>query len=177
MHPDTRSGRPQPPAQDPELCLAVNQAARTLSHAIASGLSRLGLTVGQLPALLALYAEDGLTQAALAQRTQVEQPTMALTLRRMERDGLITRTPDPSDGRRALVLLTPKAKALRDDVQSLRSSIDRKAATGLSDLEQEMLHRLLNRVIANLHTETPPPRDTRKAAGPPGPQDPAYGVA
>jgi DNA-binding MarR family transcriptional regulator len=42
----------------------------------------------------------------------IEQPTMAFTLRRMERDGIIERSPDPEHGRKSLVKLT--ARAARD---------------------------------------------------------------
>ena len=47
-----------------------------------------------------------LSQTALARWASVEQPTMANTLNRMERDGLIVRTPDPDDRRSALISLT-----------------------------------------------------------------------
>jgi DNA-binding MarR family transcriptional regulator len=36
----------------------------------------------------------------------------------MERDGLLTRTPDPADGRGVLIELTPRALALFDAVRA-----------------------------------------------------------
>ncbi|MFB0619504.1 MarR family winged helix-turn-helix transcriptional regulator [Streptomyces sp. AGS-58] len=98
-----------------------------------------------------LYATDGQTQSELAPRTGVEQPTMAENLRRMERDGLITRSPDPADARRALVHLTGKARGIRGDVQALRSGIDAQALAGFTGEERD---RLAGRLVDNLHTLT-----------------------
>lgn len=50
---------------------------------------------GQFAQLLALYERDGVTQQELCEIVRIEQPTMAVTLQRMERDGLITRRRDP----------------------------------------------------------------------------------
>ena len=51
-----------------------------------------------------------LTQKELARLAAIEQPTMAATLARMERDGLIERRADPDDGRSSLVSLSAKAR-------------------------------------------------------------------
>ncbi|WP_393734522.1 MarR family winged helix-turn-helix transcriptional regulator [Streptomyces sp. Y20] len=141
------------------VCYTVNHAARLLGQAIACRLAALGVTTGQLPTLLALYAQDGQTQTQLARRTGVEQPTMAVNLRRMERDGLITRTPDPADARRALVHLADKARAVRHDVQALRSRIDTEALAGFTPAEHEQLRGMLDRLVHNLNTLTAEPCD------------------
>ncbi|MEU0009066.1 MarR family transcriptional regulator [Streptomyces sp. NPDC006314] len=138
------------------VCYTVNHAARLLGQAITHRLAALGASPGQLPTLLALYGRDGLTQSELARHTGVEQPTMALNLKRMERDGLITRSPDPTDARRALVHLTDRAKAVRTDIQALRAGIDTQALAGFSPEEHAQLRALLDRLVNNLHTLTSP---------------------
>jgi DNA-binding MarR family transcriptional regulator len=90
---------------------------------------------GQFAQLLALYQTDGLTQAELCTRVQIEQPTMANTLARMERDGLITRTPDPADQRRALVRLTEHARRLEPDLLAAARAVNDLATQGLTDEE------------------------------------------
>ncbi|MEU7605471.1 MarR family transcriptional regulator [Streptomyces sp. NPDC041003] len=137
---------------EPMVCAVINHVARLLSQAIADRLAELGVTLGQLPALLALYEQDGLTQSELARRTGVEQPTMAVNLRRMERDGLIARTPDPGDARRALVGLTPKAKSIREPVRQLRAGIDEDSLTGFTPAEHVQLRDFLARITGNLDT-------------------------
>ncbi|NJO54474.1 MAG: MarR family transcriptional regulator, partial [Bacteroidales bacterium] len=75
----------------------VNLAARLFERALTERIAPLGLTTGQFPVLLALWERDGLSQSDLVRIVRVEQPTMAQTLSRMERDGLIARTADPAD--------------------------------------------------------------------------------
>ena len=85
-------------------------AARLYARALDRRLRRrLGVSSGQAPVLLALAASDALSQKVLTDIAAVEQPTMAATLSRMERDGLITRRPDPADRRSMLFALTPEA--------------------------------------------------------------------
>src|ERR1700730_12749653 len=104
----------------------TNLAARLFARAIDERLRPLGVSSGQLPVFFALAGGGALRQTALAQAAAIEQPTMAATLSRMERDGLIQRRPDPSDRRSALIVLTAaalkKAKAVEDAVRSVNAS-------------------------------------------------------
>jgi DNA-binding MarR family transcriptional regulator len=79
-----------------------------------------------MPILFALAGGGALTQKRLAAIAAIEQPTMAATLARMERDGLVKRTPDPNDRRSALVALTPaaerKAAAVREAVEEVNAA-------------------------------------------------------
>jgi DNA-binding MarR family transcriptional regulator len=51
--------------------------------------------------------------AALASAFQVTRPTMTSTLARLERSGLVSIRPDPSDGRGKLVSITQAGRAMR----------------------------------------------------------------
>ena len=62
-------------------------------------LGALGTWPGQIPIVLCLLAEEGLSQKELIERTRIEQSTMAEHLDRMERDGLIYRVRDKRDRR------------------------------------------------------------------------------
>lgn len=61
--------------------------------------------------LLPLYEEDGLQMGELARRSRLSKQTMTTLVRRVERDGLVERRPDPADARATLVALTPRARA------------------------------------------------------------------
>ena len=54
-------------------------------------LERLGLHPGQVPLLVALYREDGLSQKELVKRLSVKPSTVAVMIKRMERNGLLLR--------------------------------------------------------------------------------------
>jgi len=128
----------------------VNHAARLLEAALRSQISPLGVSPGEMPALLCLYDEDGLTQKELCSRVDIAQATMALTLGRMERDGLVKRVPDPGDGRSSLIMLTPRARDLEEDLLRLAGETNDRAAHGLSAAQMEDLIASLGRIIANL---------------------------
>ena len=130
----------------------VNHVARLLEAALHQRISPLGVVPGQFAQILALYEEDGLTQRQLCDLVRIEQPTMAKTLQRMERDLLIRREPDPGDGRRARVLLTAHARALRSDLVDAATAVNAAATKGLSDREVSEFMRTLARIIDNLET-------------------------
>lgn len=132
------------------MCLDIVGVTRQLNDLMSRRLAQYGVTIGQLPALLALYAKDGLTQSELARRTGVEQPTMALTLKRMTRDGLVRRVTNPADRRAAHIHLTERAQSIRDALQASRADLDEIALGGLSASERLMLANLLRRMAHNL---------------------------
>jgi DNA-binding MarR family transcriptional regulator len=50
---------------------------------------------------------------------------MTELVRRLERDGLVERRPDPSDGRAALVLLTERTRAFEPVAAGVLAELDR----------------------------------------------------
>jgi len=128
----------------------TNWAARLFTPAIDLRLKALGLSSAYLPVFFALGSGEALTQKTLAEAAAVEQPTMAATLNRMERDGLIRRVPDPTDGRSSLVSLTRGAMAKVPKVQAATRDVNQVALSNLSDAEQAQLLLLLGRVISAL---------------------------
>jgi DNA-binding MarR family transcriptional regulator len=141
---------PLPP--ESSLGYLVNHLGRLLAQALRERIEPHGVVPGQFAQLLALYETDGLTQAELCARVQIEQPTMANTLARMERDGLITRTPDPADQRRALVRLTEHARRLEPDLLAAARAVNGLATQGLNDEEITTFQTALAAAIANLET-------------------------
>ncbi|MFZ5746382.1 MAG: MarR family winged helix-turn-helix transcriptional regulator [Pseudomonadota bacterium] len=128
----------------------TNWAARLYARAIDRELASIGLSSAHLPVLFALDAGTPLAQKALAEIAAVEQPTMAATLARMERDGLVERLPHPSDRRSSLFRLS---EAARSRMPATRAAIDRVNAagmTGASAQEQAQHRAMLRSVVASL---------------------------
>lgn len=130
----------------------VNHLARLLEHALRVRIGQHGVVPGQFAPLLALYEQDGLTQRELCDRVRIEQPTMANTLQRMERDGLVDRVPDPADRRRAQVLLTERARALQGVLTAAAREVNAAATRGLDESEAAVVMDAVGRLIANLET-------------------------
>ena len=128
----------------------VSLAARGFARLSEARLKPLGFGLGHLPVLVALRDGRASTQRDLARFARVEQPPMAQMLARMERDGLIHRTPDPDDRRSSRVVLTEAARARMPEAIAalLRGNGD--ALGGFTAAEAEQLVALLTRLIANL---------------------------
>ena len=132
------------------LAFGVGLMNRLFEHELRAALRPVGVQPGQVPVLLALYETDGLTQSDLARIAGVEQPTMAATLRRMERDGLVRRSPDLDDQRRVGVYLSSTARALEQPVIDAARAVNRRAVRGLSADERSLLYRVIDRAHVNL---------------------------
>ncbi len=120
----------------------TNWAARLFARAIDRRLRPHGLSSGHMPIFFALGDGQSLTQKRLAELAAIEQPTMAATLSRMERDGLIARRPDPEDGRRALVSLTPRALELAPAVRAAAAEVNAIAGAAVDGGEAEIIAAL-----------------------------------
>ena len=128
----------------------TNWAARLFARAIDQRLKLIGVSSGQLPVFFALAGGKALTQKELARLAAIEQPTMASTLARMERDGLIERTPDPNDGRSSLVSLSAKAKRKADLVMQAITEVNASTLEVLSPAERAAYLDSLAKIIAAL---------------------------
>lgn len=128
----------------------TNWAARLFARAIDRRLKEIGVASGQMPVFFALGNGAALPQKKLAQIASIEQPTMAATLSRMERDGLIVRRPDPDDGRSQLVELTPAAMEKAALVKQAGMSVHAKALEQLSEDERALFLDMLARIVSSL---------------------------
>lgn len=100
--------------------------------------------------LMELFNEDGLTQAELVQRIDVEQPTLVRTLDRMERDGFIIKSPSPTDRRATYIHLTEKAKGTKSLLDHSARQLNTQALSGFTEEEQKELRQYINRILQNL---------------------------
>ncbi|MDE1994501.1 MAG: MarR family transcriptional regulator [Rhizobiaceae bacterium] len=128
----------------------INMASRAFSRLGERRVKTLGFNIGQLPVLYLLRNGAQMSQKDLAKFAKIEQPSMAQMLARMERDGLIRRTPDPADGRSSLVSLTDAAiarlPAAREALEEGREVV----LEGFSDDDVQTLVRLMRRLNQNL---------------------------
>ncbi len=128
----------------------TNHAARLFVRRIQERLVPLGMSVAAMPVIMALAKRSPLTQRELAAAAAIEQPTMAATLARLERDGVIVRAPDPEDGRSALVSLSADAEGKMPAVMVAAREVNAHALSGLSEAERVAFLDMLGRVIARL---------------------------
>lgn len=128
----------------------ANWAARLFARAIDRRLKPIGLSSAHMPVMFSLGGGRELSQKALADAASIEQSTMAATLSRMERAGLVRRRPDPRDRRAALFSLTGLAREKADAVLCAAREVNALALGTLDEAEQAQFLDMLARVAAAL---------------------------
>lgn len=126
-----------------------NHTARLFALLLAQRLKPLGIAPAQFPILVQLWQQDGLSQNELVERADLAQATIANTLGRMERDGLIERVANPDDARSRLIVLTDKAWGLQNQATDIAMTINREVLAVLSSDEQAQLLDMMNRIVDN----------------------------
>lgn len=124
--------------------------ARLFDRNLAAGLRRYAVPIGQWSLLLMLWAEDGISQRALSERASIDEATAARTLARMVRDGLVRRRKSKSDKRQYEIVLTDRARELRDYLIFEAEAVNRRAIDRLSKDEILQFRTLLTKVHKNL---------------------------
>ena len=132
----------------------INHLSRQITLALNEKLKAHGVAPGQFPVLQCLWEQDGLTQRELYERVKIEQATMSNTLKRMERDCLIYREPDPMDRRAMRIHLTGMARKLEDKLTKGAKSVNKTALDGLKKKDRKHLMELFGHMVENLEKAT-----------------------
>jgi DNA-binding MarR family transcriptional regulator len=74
--------------------------------------------------LIPLFEEDGLRMGELARRARLSKQSMTDLVRRLERDGLVERRPDPADARASLITLSARSRAFRPVAEGILRRLD-----------------------------------------------------
>lgn len=134
----------------------VNRLARLFEAALRDRIAAYGVVPGQFPALLALYEHDGQTQQELCQIASVSQSTMAKTLARMERDGLVRTERDSRDGRCTRYHLTTRARELEACLAAAGHAVIAQAISGIPDALLAAFDQALDQMAVNLAAPSSP---------------------
>jgi len=106
-----------------------------------------GYSAPQLLALSRLDREGPATVTALAQAEGIRPQSMGAHIAVLEEAGLVTRAPDPSDGRQSILSLTPAAEDLIKNYRAARNDwLFRAIRTKLTTAEQDQLEQSLELV-------------------------------
>jgi DNA-binding MarR family transcriptional regulator len=124
--------------------------ARLLRRRFDSRVRDLGLTRAQWQVLGTVSKLEGLKQAALAERLEIEPITLTRLLERMEKGGWIRRVADKSDRRTRQVFLTPKAAPVLKSLRSVGQQLLAEILDGIPPAAQKQLHATLLQLNNNL---------------------------
>ena len=120
---------------DDELRIAIMRLARRMRLERADE----DVTDGQLSVLFVLTKHGAQTLGALSEHERVTPPSMNRTVNALEKNGLIVRESSPDDGRKVLITLTDRARALVAETQRRRVAWFSRQLASLSATERGAL--------------------------------------
>lgn len=97
--------------------------------------------------LLVLDANPGCRPAALAAAVRVRPPNLVDPLDALVREGLVSRKPDPRDGRAQALALTAEGRKRLDGLKSVHAGLIEGYRAGLGSKDYDDLVRLLRRFV------------------------------
>lgn len=109
-----------------------------------------GLTSTDAWLVEALAEQGPMRVTALAAWQGVDKSTVTPQVRRLERAGLVDRTPDPADGRASRLTLSAKGLAVRDQVRRSGASVIEEQMATWSDEDRRTFATLLSRFAQGL---------------------------
>lgn len=128
----------------------VRDAHRAFQRLLERRIAPYGVARGQWYFLRVLWIHDGLTQRELSARVGMMEPTTVIALRSMEKTGLIQRQRSDHDRRKVRVLLTAKAKRLRNELLAVARGITDASEEGIAARDLAGFRRVIARMTANL---------------------------
>ncbi len=122
----------------------------------ASMLAHFDLTVSQFDALVSIESLGvGAQPRAVAERLLVTRANVSGLLRRLEKHGLITLSPNRSDKRSVLCALTPEGKELTQRARAAAARFVRAQLAPFPKTELEILDRQMREMYQHLQTLDP----------------------
>ena len=110
---------------------------------------RFGLTGAKWKIIVVLSMREGITQKNIADMAFVEAPTLVPIIDKMEKEGYLTRQPDPSDRRNNLIFMTKKAKTIVDPIIDCILEIRNMGLNKISKKDMETAKKVLEQIIFN----------------------------
>jgi DNA-binding MarR family transcriptional regulator len=98
--------------RDTCLCLHIQRAARAIARRFDEALRPCGLTNGQFSLLISLNRPAPPPMGPVASLLAMDRTTLTAALKPLERRGLVRVSPDPSDRRSRILILTEQGREL-----------------------------------------------------------------
>ena len=105
---------------------------------------------GQFPILEIICCNEGCTQKFIADSLMVSQASIALSVKRLVKAGMIEKTVDENNLRCNRIYPTDKGRAMKEQLAEIHNSVDEMTFKGFSDAEIGTLEKFFSHMIDNL---------------------------
>jgi DNA-binding MarR family transcriptional regulator len=129
-----------------QVSVLIARLARVVRHRLEQVLTPTGLRQRHVVALSYLRGFGPTAQQSLAERLRMDPSSLVCLLNDLEEAGLVVRTRDRSDRRRAIVQLSTDGEQALREVDHAVEAVEREMLTGLDADERRTLRKLLARL-------------------------------
>jgi DNA-binding MarR family transcriptional regulator len=147
------------PSANPEVAEFAGQLFFRLwraSHTrTAAALESVGLTPALFGLLNFLAPSEGVIQQQIGSAMGIDPSTMVSLIDELERAGLATRRPHPTDRRAREVTITAKGRRVLERARLMATEVEDEVLQGLSDGERRQLVELLRRALSSAPPQAP----------------------
>ena len=131
-----------------QLCFPLYACAKEVVRQYRRPLDELGLTYTQYLVMMVLWQYGGMTEGELGKKVRLDSGTLAPLLKRLEKQGLLSRIRPESNERKLFLSLTEQGQALREKALAVPAAMQ-----GCLDLEPEemlLLKKLLDKALIRM---------------------------
>lgn len=138
-----------------ELCDRLHFLNISERHIVDRLLEEKGIYFGQPPILCYLSKNPNATQKDIADSLGISPASVAVSVKRMEKTGIISRETDKDDARRNNLSLTEKGRELEKYARQTFSGVDSAKISGFTEEEIHLMLSLIQKMNDNLRTAFP----------------------
>lgn len=131
-----------------QLCFPLYACAKEIVRRYRKPLEELNLTYTQYVVMMALWEHGGMTEGELGRIVHLDSGTLAPLLKRLEKQGYLTRTRPDGNERKLYLSLTDEGEALKE--WAIRVPAEMQGCIDLPEEELSELKRLLDNALARM---------------------------
>ena len=131
-----------------QICFPLYACSKEVIRQYRKPLERLGLTYTQYVVMMVLWEFGGMTEGEIGKIVHLDSGTLAPLLKRMEKQGYITRIRPESNENKLFVELTYAGDALKD--QAIGVPCEMEGCLNLTYDEQRKLKELLDKAMIKM---------------------------
>lgn len=130
-----------------------------------SQLVEYGIYPGQVPVVILLSKREGLSQSEICRELKIKPSTVAVSMKRMEKNGLIVRKTDEKDQRIQRIYGTDKLKMSQKEIYKIVQENEKIMMDGFTESELHLMNRFLHQIYENLEKIPVPETEKLKERG------------
>jgi len=132
------------------ICFRIGALSRKIYRCYNNLYAEYGITVPQSFIIFDLYLNDRSNMKDIAGRLQLDSPAITGLIDRLEKEGLVERTADPSDRRSLQIVLTRRGRSLTEKIIPLALRFNERLKEAFNGEELQMLDRSLSKLEEKL---------------------------